>query len=88
MQVAYFATKLIEHDPEDVPVRSRVMVTLLMTPRLFINACFDKVKMILMPTLFEIFQKVLMKFAHTFTAGRKNILVFYISCVCRRATFA
>jgi len=78
MQVAYFATKLIEHDPADVAVRARVMVTLILTPRLLVNACFDKVKIILMATFFTIFQNVFVKFAHTFTAVRKNIILFYI----------
>ena len=82
MQVAYFARKLIEHDPADVGVKSRVMMTLILTPRLLINACFDKVKIILMATFFTIFLNVFVKFAQTFTAVRKkHSLVLYFMCL-------
>jgi len=49
-QVTYFAKRLAEFDPADVGLRARVMLTYIVTPRLFIHSRFDdKVKIFCFP---------------------------------------
>ena len=52
-QVRYFSALLSEHDQNAIGSRARVMLAHLVTPRLLLHSCFEKVRCIFIPVVFQ-----------------------------------